>query len=119
MLTGKIEKENRSGDRAIRSFRRGLVIVLVVTAVLLGGALFLTIANVEAPPVVTGGEEPAVDLSEQQKCREAQYDPNSDVIQLTEDNFYELTSTPGTSWLVELYVSIFHIAHLQCIDSLE
>mmetsp|Transcript_16671 Transcript_16671/g.21277 ORF Transcript_16671/g.21277 Transcript_16671/m.21277 type:complete len:153 (-) Transcript_16671:95-553(-) len=38
-----------------------------------------------------------------QQCRENEFQPNSDVVQLTDLNYFELTSQKDTSWLIELY----------------
>mgnify|MGYP005994771537 CR=1 FL=1 len=37
-----------------------------------------------------------------QQCRENEFQPNSDVVQLTDLNYFELTSQKDTSWLIEL-----------------
>lgn len=39
-----------------------------------------------------------------QQCRESEFQPDSDVVQLTQDNYFNLTSQRDTSWLVELCV---------------
>merc|ERR1712232_348494 len=38
-----------------------------------------------------------------EQCRKDEYNPNSDVIQLTQVNFFNETSQKDTSWLVEMY----------------
>ena len=88
-------KENSS--RFSSSPRRLLVWMIVVVFLCLFGSLLYTISESSSLPEAVEGE------IDERLCRAAEFDPFSDVIQLTEDNFEQLVLADQESvWLVEL-----------------
>ena len=52
---------------------------------------------------------------ELERCRKNEYDPTSDVVQLTELNFVSLTSPKESSWLVELLRKLYFFYYYNII----
>jgi hypothetical protein len=77
-----------------RNARKAMIVSLGVGFFILIGMLVVT-TSVRAPP------QPKT-LEEQKLCREQQFDPESHVIQLHSDNFYEKVSIPDTTWFILL-----------------
>jgi hypothetical protein len=77
-----------------RTARKTLVVLIGGGFLLLFGGLLLT-TSVREPSRPKTPEE-------QKECREQQFDPLSQVIQLHGDNFHEEISKPGTTWFIIL-----------------
>ena len=74
--------------------------MLVIVFFFLFSSLLFTLHSVSS--TTSNVNVMKVDENNERLCRAEQYDPFSDVIQLTEDNFHLRTSANGEIWLVEL-----------------
>jgi len=87
-----LTKESIDRDRSL--LFRGLIVWIL-------GAIFLCMMFMLIAFLYLENRSPLTEEDIEQ-CRKDEYDPNSDVIQLTQVNFFNETSQKDTSWLVEM-----------------
>merc|ERR1712137_780802 len=88
------EWNERVSSESIILWRGLLVWILGTTFVFMITLLLLFLYLLSRNPIT---------VEDMQQCRESEFEPDSDVVQLTQDNYFNLTSQKDASWLIELY----------------